>query len=366
MSTAGATAGRRRTTSAGPAAASSATVAARHETRSSYPPSRKAKRTTAANPSAAPAHACLEEPTSPSTTRDGYLGGVTASETLVFIPAWNEEENFRPCSTSSATRCPRPTCSSSTTAPPIGRPRSRASTAPRCSRSARTAASAQESPRATAGRTAGYAFCGRVDADGQHPAAELKRLLELVRSGEADVAVGSRFVSGPGYEPYRYEPEDPTAGHRAAAPRHARRARPPVPRRHERSLRGQREGAAAARSRTRAARPRWRRCFAWTRPGCTWRRCRSTCALVPAASRSCRARRRSFSCGGDRDAVRRAPLVASTWLGLSPSSATRRGGRRAPRSARRGSAPRRRSRRAPMRSSSAAGRAVATTPRRRS
>jgi glycosyltransferase involved in cell wall biosynthesis len=53
----------------------------------------------------------------------------------------------------------------------------------------------------------GYAYCGRVDADGQHPAAELRRLLELVRSGEADVAVGSRFVSGPGYEPYRYEAE---------------------------------------------------------------------------------------------------------------------------------------------------------------
>ena len=53
----------------------------------------------------------------------------------------------------------------------------------------------------------GYAFCGRVDADGQHPAGELRRLLELVRAGEADVAVGSRFVSGPGYEPYRYEPE---------------------------------------------------------------------------------------------------------------------------------------------------------------
>ncbi|MEO5575334.1 MAG: glycosyltransferase family 2 protein [Gaiellaceae bacterium] len=53
----------------------------------------------------------------------------------------------------------------------------------------------------------GYAFCGRVDADGQHPAAELRRLLELVKTGRADVAVGSRFVSGPGYEPYRYEPE---------------------------------------------------------------------------------------------------------------------------------------------------------------
>ena len=53
----------------------------------------------------------------------------------------------------------------------------------------------------------GYAFCGRVDADGQHPVAELRRLLALVEAGEADVAVGSRFVSGPGYAPYRYEPE---------------------------------------------------------------------------------------------------------------------------------------------------------------
>jgi glycosyltransferase involved in cell wall biosynthesis len=51
-----------------------------------------------------------------------------------------------------------------------------------------------------------YAYCGRVDADGQHPAAELHRLLERVRSGECDVAVGSRFVSGDGYEPYRYKP----------------------------------------------------------------------------------------------------------------------------------------------------------------
>jgi glycosyltransferase involved in cell wall biosynthesis len=51
-----------------------------------------------------------------------------------------------------------------------------------------------------------YAYCGRVDADGQHPAHELKRLLELVRSDECDVAVGSRFVSGEGYAPYRYAP----------------------------------------------------------------------------------------------------------------------------------------------------------------
>jgi glycosyltransferase involved in cell wall biosynthesis len=50
----------------------------------------------------------------------------------------------------------------------------------------------------------GYLYCGRVDADGQHPVPELARLLECVRSGACDVAVGSRFVSGEGYEPYRY------------------------------------------------------------------------------------------------------------------------------------------------------------------
>jgi len=52
----------------------------------------------------------------------------------------------------------------------------------------------------------GYAYCGRVDADGQHPASELARLLARVREGACDVAVGSRFVSGEGYEPYRYVP----------------------------------------------------------------------------------------------------------------------------------------------------------------
>ena len=53
----------------------------------------------------------------------------------------------------------------------------------------------------------GYAYCGRVDADGQHRPEELARLLELVRAGACDVAVGSRFVSGDGYPAYRYRPE---------------------------------------------------------------------------------------------------------------------------------------------------------------
>jgi glycosyltransferase involved in cell wall biosynthesis len=52
----------------------------------------------------------------------------------------------------------------------------------------------------------GYRFCGRLDADGQHPARELRRLLDRVRGGHCDVAVGSRFVSGDGYAAYRYRP----------------------------------------------------------------------------------------------------------------------------------------------------------------
>lgn len=52
----------------------------------------------------------------------------------------------------------------------------------------------------------GYVYCGRVDADGQHPVDELRRLLDLVRSGECDVAVGSRFAAGEGYEAERYAP----------------------------------------------------------------------------------------------------------------------------------------------------------------
>jgi glycosyltransferase involved in cell wall biosynthesis len=52
----------------------------------------------------------------------------------------------------------------------------------------------------------GYAFCGRVDADGQHPVDELGRLLELVRSDRCDVAIGSRFAQGDGYGADRYAP----------------------------------------------------------------------------------------------------------------------------------------------------------------
>jgi glycosyltransferase involved in cell wall biosynthesis len=51
-----------------------------------------------------------------------------------------------------------------------------------------------------------YDYCGRLDADGQHPAAELARMLVLVRAGECDVAVGSRFLPGSGRDGERYRP----------------------------------------------------------------------------------------------------------------------------------------------------------------
>jgi glycosyltransferase involved in cell wall biosynthesis len=51
-----------------------------------------------------------------------------------------------------------------------------------------------------------YDYCGRLDADGQHPAAELRGMLELVRSGACDVAVGSRFLPGSGEDGVRYKP----------------------------------------------------------------------------------------------------------------------------------------------------------------
>jgi glycosyltransferase involved in cell wall biosynthesis len=51
----------------------------------------------------------------------------------------------------------------------------------------------------------GYDYCGRLDADGQHPAAELARMLVLVRAGECDVAIGSRFLPESG--DYRPSPE---------------------------------------------------------------------------------------------------------------------------------------------------------------
>jgi glycosyltransferase involved in cell wall biosynthesis len=132
----------------------------------------------------------------------------SVSDTLVFIPAWNEEANLPAVIHELREQLPDVDVL-------VVDDGSTDDTAAIARELGAEVLSFGENRGLRAGIAAGwawaaereYAYCGRVDADGQHPAAELRRLLELVRSGAADVAVGSRFVSGPGYEPYRYEPE---------------------------------------------------------------------------------------------------------------------------------------------------------------
>jgi len=45
----------------------------------------------------------------------------------------------------------------------------------------------------------GYDYVVQLDADGQHDPADIPRLLEPLKAGRADVAIGSRFVEPSGY-----------------------------------------------------------------------------------------------------------------------------------------------------------------------
>lgn len=49
----------------------------------------------------------------------------------------------------------------------------------------------------------GFDLAVRVDGDGQHDPRELAAVLEPVLAGEADIAVGSRFIGGDGYRSSR-------------------------------------------------------------------------------------------------------------------------------------------------------------------
>jgi len=130
-----------------------------------------------------------------------------ASDTLVFIPAWNEEENLPAVLDELHTGLPDVHVL-------VVDDGSTDGTAAVAATGGAELLSFGENRGLQEGIAAGYAyadekgyaFVGRVDADGQHPVEELARLLEIVREGQVDVAVGSRFASGDGYEAYRYEP----------------------------------------------------------------------------------------------------------------------------------------------------------------
>ena len=134
------------------------------------------------------------------------------SDTLVFIPAWNEEENLPGVLEEVANVLPGVDIlvvddGSTDRTADVARRHGAHVVSFGENRGLRAAIAAGYEH----ARGAGYAFCGRLDADGQHPAHELRRLLERVRSGACDVAVGSRFASGDGYAAYRYRPSGPRA-----------------------------------------------------------------------------------------------------------------------------------------------------------
>jgi glycosyltransferase involved in cell wall biosynthesis len=129
------------------------------------------------------------------------------TDTVVFIPAWNEEANLPSVLDELRARLPRADVlvvddGSTDATADVARAHGAEVLSFGRNRGLREGIAAGYKYAAEHG----YAYAGRVDADGQHPADELERLLELVRAGEADVAVGSRFATGEGYEPFRYEP----------------------------------------------------------------------------------------------------------------------------------------------------------------
>jgi glycosyltransferase involved in cell wall biosynthesis len=137
------------------------------------------------------------------------------ADTVVFIPAWNEEENLPAVLDELQAELPAVDVL-------VVDDGSTDGTADAARSGGAEVVSFGENRGLPAGIAAGYAyaeehgyrFCGRVDADGQHPPAELRRLLELVQADRCDVAVGSRFASGDGYAERRYEASNTRAfGH---------------------------------------------------------------------------------------------------------------------------------------------------------
>jgi glycosyltransferase involved in cell wall biosynthesis len=132
---------------------------------------------------------------------------VVHTDTLVFIPAWNEEANLPSVLDELRAKLPHSDVlvvddGSTDGTADVARAHGADVLSFGVNRGLREGIAAGYAY----GEEHGYAYVGRVDADGQHPVEELARLLAIVRTGQADVAVGSRFATGDGYEAYRYEP----------------------------------------------------------------------------------------------------------------------------------------------------------------
>ena len=192
------------------------------------------------------------------------------TDTLVFIPAWNEEENLPAVLDELAQGMPSADVLVSTTARRTPPPTSRARTARTCSRSERTAGCAWASPPATHTRTstatrssAAWTRTGSIRSTSSHgcsrSSAQARPTSQSARASRRGTATRR---TGTARRASR------RLGTAVAAARDAPRARPALPRRDERDVR--REPARDARTRhavLRAARRRSNRCSACATPG---------------------------------------------------------------------------------------------------
>jgi len=121
-------------------------------------------------------------------------------KTLVFIPAWNEEDSIEAVIKDAREHIPGASLlviddgSGDRTAT-----RARAAGAMVASMPFNQGVGSAHQTGYIFAMANGYDFCGQMDGDGQHPAAELSRLLTEVEAGDADLVVGSRFAEESGY-----------------------------------------------------------------------------------------------------------------------------------------------------------------------
>lgn len=123
-----------------------------------------------------------------------------AVKTLVFIPAWNEEHSIEAVIADAKENLPQADLL-------VIDDGSTDRTAARARRAGAMVASLPFNQGVGAAHQTGYIFalahgydvCGQLDGDGQHPAPDLARLVEVVESGEADLVVGSRFAGESDY-----------------------------------------------------------------------------------------------------------------------------------------------------------------------
>jgi glycosyltransferase involved in cell wall biosynthesis len=124
----------------------------------------------------------------------GARGRIAAVRTLVFIPAWNEADSVADVIAGVRERLPGADVlviddgSGDATAA-----RARAAGATVASLPFNQGLGAALQTGYLYALREGYDFCAHLDADGQHPPAEVARLLDEVRADRADLVIGSRY-----------------------------------------------------------------------------------------------------------------------------------------------------------------------------